>query len=444
MIRSTLLACSFAAPLLAQDLLPKAAPQTRPILLQNATVHTLDRGTLVDGSIWFHDGVIGGVHSSDEAPALPAGSEPVVVDAAGKHIYPGLIAAFSQLGLLEIGMVRQTVDVDELGDASPEAIAAVAVNPDSAALPVARSNGVLLAGVFPSGGSLPGRASVIQLDGWTNADMTVRGDAGVVVAWPAQPDPGGRRGRGRRGGPAPTEDPATATRTARQRIDEAFKRGRAWLDSRQADAATPPDVRAEALSATLRGDAPVFLLADELEQIESAVAWSVQQKLRAVIVGGRDAALCADLLVHYRVPVVLTGTHKLPRRDDSDYDQAFALPAQLAKLGVEFCIATGEEFAHERNLPYHAATAVAFGLDRERALAAITRDAAVILGVGDRVGTLTAGKDATLFVADGDPLELTTRVERAWVRGREIDLRNKQTELARKYREKYRQIEAGK
>jgi imidazolonepropionase-like amidohydrolase len=233
-------------------------------------------------------------------------------------------------------------------------------------------------------------------------------------------------------------------RTARQFIDETFRRGRAWLDGRAADATTPPDVRAEALSATLRGDAPVFLLADELEQIESAVAWSAQHQLRAVIVGGRDAALCADLLVHHRVAVVLRGTHALPRRDDSPYDQPFALPALLAKLGVEFCLATGEEFAHERNLPYHAATAIAFGLDRERALAAITCDAARILGVGDRVGTLTAGKDATLFVADGDPLELRTKVERAWVRGREIDLRNKQTELARKYREKYRQIEAGK
>jgi cytosine/adenosine deaminase-related metal-dependent hydrolase len=129
----------------------------------------------------------------------------------------------------------------------------------------------------------------------------------------------------------------------------------------------------------------------------------------------------------------------LPRRDDSDYDAPFRLPSQLAERGVEFCIATGEEFAHERNLPYHAATAAAHGLDRERAMAAITRDAAKILGLGDRLGTITVGKRATLLLTNGSPLDLTTRIERAWIDGRETDLRNKQTELAKKYRQKHAQ-----
>jgi imidazolonepropionase-like amidohydrolase len=429
-----------------QDLLPKAAPQTRPIVLQNAVLHTLDRGTIVGGTIWFDHGVIGGVHAQDEQPTLPAGREPLVVDAAGKHVFPGLIAARTQLGLIEIGMVRQTVDTTEIGDLSPEVLAAVAVNPDSAALPVARSNGVLTAGVFPAGGLIPGRASVVQLDGWTNTDMTVLADAGTIVAWPAQPQRDGRRRFGRRRPPGADddEDPKAATKKARDRIDEAFAQSRAWLDSSMADPDTAPDLRAQALLGSVRGETPVFVLADELEQIESAVYWAVGRKLHPVIVGGGDAALCADLLVQYAVPVILCGTHRLPRRDDSDYDEPFALPALLAERGVKFCIATGEEFAHERNLPYHAATAAAFGLDREQALAAITRDAAAILGVGDRLGTLTAGKDATLFLADGNPLDLTTKIERAWIRGREVDLRNKQTELARKYREKYRQIDAGK
>jgi imidazolonepropionase-like amidohydrolase len=453
MIRSLGIAAAavavLAGPGRGQDLLPKAPPQTRPIVLQNAVVHTLDRGTFVGGTIWFDDGVIGGVHARGEAPTLPAGRDPLVVDAAGKHVFPGLVAASSQLGLVEIGMVRQTVDTDELGDMSPEVLAVVAVNPDSAALPVARSNGVLTAGVFPAGGLIPGRASVVQLDGWTNTDMTVRGDAGVIVAWPAQPTRDGRRRPGRRRPPTGDDadadaEPRAATQRARDRIDEAFLQSRAWLDSRMADPDTAPDLRAQALLPAVRGETPVFVLADELEQIESAVHWAIGRKLHPVLVGGRDAGLCADLLVQYDVPVILTGTHRLPRRDDSDYDEPFALPALLAERGVKFCIATGESFAHERNLPYHAATAAAFGLDRERALAAITRDAAQILGVGDRLGTLTVGKDATLFLADGNPLDLTTKIERAWIRGREVDLRNKQTELARKYREKYRQIDAGK
>lgn len=427
----------------AQDLLPKAAPQTRPVVLQNAIVHTLDRGTILGGTIWFDGGVIRGVHAAGEAPQLPADREPIVIDATGKHVFPGLIAAYSQLGLAELGMVRQTVDTDELGEMSPEAIAGVAVNPDSTALPVARSNGVLAACVFPIGGALPGRASVIQLDGWTTADMTVRGDAGVVVDWPQRPEPGRRGGRGRRGPPTgdagAEADPATEVLRQRERIDEAFARARAWLAATVADAATPVDLRSRALVPALRGETPVFVLANELEQIESAVSWARSRELRIVVVGGRDAALCADQLVADRVPVILTGTHRLPRRDDSDYDEPFALPARLAERGVSFCFATGEAFAHERNLPYHAATAAAYGLDRERALAAITRDAAAILGVGDRLGTLTVGKDATLLLTDGNPLDLTTHIERAWIRGGETDLRNKQTELARKYRGKYEQ-----
>jgi len=171
----------------------------------------------------------------------------------------------------------------------------------------------------------------------------------------------------------------------------------------------------------------------------SAVLWATGRGLRPVIVGGRDAAACASLLRERKVPVIVDGVHRLPARDDQAYDETFTLPARLEAGGVRFCIATGADFSQDRNLPYHAATAAAFGLDPQRALAAITRDAAEILGVGDRLGSLAAGLDATLFVTDGDPFELTTRVERAFVQGRQIDLRNKQTELANKYRERYRQ-----
>lgn len=432
-----------AASTTAQDLLPKAAPQQRPVVIEHAVLHTMEGALILDGTIWFSDGLIRGVLPRAEPPRLPAGVEALRIDGTQKHVVPGLIAAFTQLGLQEIGMVRQTVDTAELGDCSPEAMAAVAVNPDSTAIPVARSNGVLVAGVFPSGGSIPGRAAVIQLDGWTNADLTLLMDAGLVVAWPAD-TAGGRRGR--RGGPAAAgagSGPTSVT-AARRRIDDEFTRARAWLDASLADETTAHDLRARAMVPALRGDVPVFLLADELEQIESAVLWAVGRNLRAIVVGGRDAPSCAELLVRHRVPVIVTGTHKLPHRDDLDYDAPFRLPARLAAAGIRFCLATGESFSNERNLPFHAATAAAFGLDRERALAAITRDAAAILGIDDRVGSLAVGKHATLLLTDGNPLDLTTRVERAWIQGREVDLRNKHTELARKYRERYRQLGTGR
>lgn len=444
--RIALVAALALAPASAQDLVPKAAPQQAPIVLKNATLHTITDGVILNGTLWFFDGTIRGVLPADAPLRLPSGAEPVILDLQGKSVFPGLISPHTTLGLVEIGMVRQTVDVDETGEASPEAIAATAVNPDSAAIPVARSNGILVAAVFPSGGQLPGRASVIQLDGWTNADMTLRADAGPIVAWPAQGASGERRGRRPprpEAGDEQGEERGTSTTTkARERIDAVFTAARAWLDARTADPSVPLDVRHEALVPALRGEVPVFVLADDIEQIESAVLWATGRNLRPVIVGGRDAAACASLLKEWRVAVILDGTHRLPARDDSAYDEAFTLPARLHDAGVKFCIGGGTDFANDRNLPYHAATAAAFGLGRQRALQAITLDAAEILGIGKQLGSLSVGKDATLFVADGHPFELKTKIEMAFVRGRQVDLRNKQTELAAKYRERYRQLRA--
>ena len=185
----------------------------------------------------------------------------------------------------------------------------------------------------------------------------------------------------------------------------------------------------------------MFLLANTVEQIESAVLWAKRRSLKLVIVGGHEALACAELLKRHDVPVVLDGVHRMPSRDDAPYDEPFTLPRDLHAAGVRFCIATGDDFSNDRNLPYHAATAMAYGLPADVALASVTRLPAEILGVGDRLGTLEVGKDATLFVADGSPLELTTKIEMAWIGGRRIDLRNKQTELAKKYRARYRQLQ---
>ena len=200
------------------------------------------------------------------------------------------------------------------------------------------------------------------------------------------------------------------------------------------------DIRHAALLPALRGKVPVFVVANAAEQIEAAVLWGVRRKVRVVIVGGHEARSCAALLKQHSVPVVLDGVHRLPRRDDADYDEAFTLPRDLHEAGVKFCIATGSDYSNDRNLPYHAATAAAYGLPEQAALAAITMHAAEILGVGEQLGSLQKGLDATLFIADGHPFELTTTIEMAFIQGRQIDLRTKQTELAKKYRERYRQL----
>ncbi len=422
-------------PLVAQDLLPKAAPQHGPVILTNAVIHTVSGGIVLGGTIWFDKGKIQAILPAGENPKLPPElNEAVRIDLEGKHVFPGMISAHTSLGLIEIGMVPQSVDTDEFGEQSPEALALTAVNPDSTAIPVARRNGVLLANIFPIGGMLPGRASLIQLEGWTNADMTVRRSAGPVISWPSF-----RGGGFRRRGPTPPEDTGRAARQQAQ-IDAAFVAAQAWSDARTNDPTVALDIRHAALVPALRGEVPVFVLANAVEQIESAIQWGIKRKLRIIIVGGREARGCAAMLKQHEVPVIIDGVHRLPRRDDVSYDEAFTLPRDLRAAGVKFCIATGSDYSNDRNLPYHAATAAAYGLSQEEAFAAITMHTADILGVGEQVGSLKKGMDATLFIATGHPFELTTKIEMAFIQGRRIDLRTKQTELATKYRERYRQL----
>jgi len=401
-----------AGPVLAQDLTPKAAPQSRPVVLRGATIHTVSGPVLLGGTLVFENGVIQGIHDRTVDVAIPDDAE--VVDARGKHVYPGLIVTSTTMGLEEISQVPQSVDTREVGDLNPEVRAAVAVNPDSTVIPVNRTGGILTMGVFPQGGIVPGRVSVMSLDGWTWEDMTIEGDAGLAVNWPWNED---------------DIEP----------LDRMIEEARAWHDARRADPDIPMDIQKAALGKVLRREAPVFVEANGIDAIEQAASWAQRHELRLVIVGGRDAHLCTELLQRQSIAVVIGGTHNLPKRRDSAYDEAFRLPALLEEAGVTWCLTSGGSFYNERNLPFHAATAATFGLDRETALRAITLTPARILGVADRVGSLETGLDATLLVTDGSPLDLTTTIEMAFIQGRRVDLRNKQTELARKYREKYRQ-----
>lgn len=430
----SLIALSFASAALAQDLGIKAPPkQLAPIAIENATIHTISGETIEGGFVTFADGKITAV-GKGPAPRLASGA---VVDASGKHVYPGMIGANTQTGLMEIGAARATIDYAEVGGITPEVRAAVAVNPDSTIIPVTRSSGVLTVGVLPMGGAIPGRASVINLEGWTWEEMAVADDAGMVVNWPNM-----RPMRGFFVTRTP-EEQDKERKEALATIDQAFRAAAAYLAAKKADPATPIDIRWEAMRGVLEGHKPVLVRADELEQIQSAVAWAVERKLDLVIIGGRDAYLCAELLKRHDVGVIVSGTLRLPKKVDSDYDEIYTLPAKLEAAGVTWCLAStggSQETPHERNLPYHAAMAAAFGLSPDAALRSITIAPAKLLGVGDRLGSIETGKDATLIITDGNPLEITTNVERAFITGREIDLTNKQRLLNKKYREKYRQL----
>jgi imidazolonepropionase-like amidohydrolase len=264
--------------------------------------------------------------------------------------------------------------------------------------------------------------------------MTVLGDGGLLINWPnVRPTNAWWMNQSE-------EEQLKRSREAVQAIDEAFSGAEAYFAARESDGATLYSLRFDAMGPALRGETPVYISAQELDQIRSAVTWATDRGLKPIIVGGRDAHLCTNFLKRHDVGVIVTGTLRMPRRSDAAYDEAFTLPAALEGAGVKWCLAGTGGSSNDRNLPYHAAMAVAYGLDHDAALRSITLSAAELLGVGDRLGSIEKGKDATLIVTTGDPLEIATQVELAFIDGRRIDLSNKQTDLAKKYREKYRQL----
>lgn len=428
LLAATLLVAGTAA---AQDLIPKAAPQTDPILVRGATLHTVSGEVIEGGQLLFANGKIVSLGKGDVG-----GNGAIVIDGAGKHVYPGFVAATSTVGLNEVGSVDMTIDTSEAGTINSEVYAAVAVNSDSWHIPVARRNGILVAGVYPQGGLVPGRVSVMQMDGWTWEDMALEPHAGLAVNWPFMGTRSGRFGRFRRGGGG-----GGGAEAQIERLDDFFDAAEAYVAAKASDPTLATDLRFEALRPILAGEAPLFLSLTSREQAESAIPWAVERGLKPAVYGGGEILDYVELLKRHDVPVALTGTMRMPRRRDVSYASTFELPGRLEESGVRWCMTmTSMDPANLRNLPYQAAAAVPYGLSPEAALRSLTLGPAEFLGVADRVGSLDAGKDATLFIADGDPLELTTKIERAFVQGREIALVDKQTALADKYREKYRQL----
>jgi imidazolonepropionase-like amidohydrolase len=407
------------------------APQTRPIALIGGTVHPISGPPIREGTVLFDKGRIVSVGKNVE---LPPGTK--LIHASGLHVYPGLFDAYSNMGLVEINAVRATRDGEETGTLNPNVKAQVAVNPDSELIPVTRSNGVLLCLTAPSGGLISGRSSVLQLDGWTYEDMTLLPDAGMHIDWPRM---------------APVSD-WWVEQSAKEQLAErdkaleslrqAFEDARRYLAAREARPDDPPDARWEALRDVLAGELPLIVAADDRQQIQAAVAFAAREKVRLILYGGYDAPLCAALLKRHRVPVIVGGVYRLPQRRDDAFDAAYTLPKRLHEAGIPFCISGAGRFgaSNVRNLPYHAATAAAYGLPVDEALKAVTLYPARILGVEQRVGSLEREKDATLIVTTGNPLETASQVEMAFIQGREVDLSDRHKRLWRKYQEKYRRM----
>jgi len=413
-----------------------APPQTRPIALVGGTVHPVSGPEIVDGTVLFDKGKIIAVGKD---VALPKDVEKV--DVTDLHVYPGLIDGDSHLGLVEIQAVRATVDEIETGRINPNARAIAAVNPDSELIPVTRSNGILVTVTSPDGPLICGKSGLIQLDGWTWEEMAVKQELAMHIHWP-------------RVAPIqnwPTDEAAAIHMGDKsemvQELKKAFASARAYRDAKVAAANggnRPPDVdiRWEAMIPVLEGKLPVIVEAEEIQQIQAAVAFFHKEKIKIMIFGGYDAPYCADLLKKYDVPVIVAAVLRLPMRPHDPYDTPFTVPKRLHDAGVKFCIAGVGRMGNMRNLPYHAAMAAAHGLPRDEALKSLTLYPAQIFGVADRLGSLEANKDATLIVTTGDPLDIRSNVMQAYIQGRKIDLGDRHKTLWHKYEEKYKQNKA--
>ena len=404
------------------------AAQKGPIALVGGLVHTISGKTIANATVLFESGKITAIGQGIQLP-----SDCEQVDVSNKHVYPGLIDADTTLGLVEIEAVRATIDSREVGEMNPNARAVVAFNPDSELVPVARADGVLVSHTIPRGGVISGQSALLVLDGWNAEDMALVPNLAMHLNWPRT---FARRSWFR---PESARDQMRERTNRLKKIRDEFEASRHYHATRTANPEFPFDPRLEALSQVTGGKMPLLVRADELRQIQEAVTFAVDQDIRLVIAGGYDAAECAELLKKHNVPVIVTGTFRLPQARHAAYDAAYTLPSRLQEAGVTFCLAGFDRFSGSgvRNLPQHAGNAVAYGLSREDALRAITLSAAEILGVGDRLGSIEVGKDATLIVTDGDVLEVRTQTEMAWISGRAVDLDSRHKRLYRKYRTKY-------
>jgi len=408
----------------------RALPAAEVLLIKAAAVHTVSGQTLEPGEVLVRDGLIADVGSNLEA----AGAQ--VIDLGPHQLFPGVIAADTVLGLVEIGAVRASVDMTEVGAFTPDVRSWVAVNPDSELIPVARANGITHFQPVPLGGIIRGQSGVLATAGWTTEDMTVRAGVGLHMTWPDQSLDTTPKSAARN--PAnwkSLEDQAKARRAEIKAIDDFFDEAETFARSIPETTATPIPAW-EAMIPSVTGKMPIFIQADEAREIRSALEWAGRRNYRMILTGGRDAWQLAEELGKAGVPVVYDHVFTLPRQDAADYDVHYKTPALLHQHGVKviFSQTPGMEGADARNLPYEAAQAVAFGLPPLEGVRGITLYPAQILGLEDRLGSIEKGKEASLIALDGHLLDIRARVRHMWIAGREVSLESRHTRLYEKYR----------
>jgi imidazolonepropionase-like amidohydrolase len=409
-------------------------------LLQHAIIHTVSGDIVTNGSVLINAGKIVRVFDARESETVLGDQN---IDLKGEHLYPGLIALDSALGLTEIEAVRATQDTTEVGDYTPDVQSWISVNPDSELIPVARANGITHIEPAPRGGFVAGVSGVMALEGWTTEEMTIKHPAALHVYWPEMRLDTTPRERLRDKTKFKSLEEQSKDRAAKLKsFEEFFLEARAYARQRDAIAkSTLPDPGInppwEAMLPAVRGEIPLMVHAEDLRDIKAAVNWAKTNDFKIILVGGRDAWLAADLLATNKIPVIYECTFNQPMRESDSYDVNFKAPEVLRKAGVTVAFSNGsrgDAAALAKNLPYLAAQSVAFGLPENEALKGLTLYPAQLLGVQARLGSIETGKEATLFACDGDILDIRANVKQMWISGKEVSLESRHTRLYEKYR----------
>lgn len=409
-----------------------AEKQTKSILIKNAIAH-LGNGEVIENAVvGFKEGKLTLVADA-KVIRFDQSAYETVIDASGKHLYPGFIAPNSTLGLVEIDAVKSSDDERDLGGFTPHIRSAIAYNTESKIIETVRLNGILMAQVAPRGGVITGTSSVVQLDAWNWEQALVKSDDGLHMNFPNTYRISNARS---------AQPMLEANKDYAKQLDEIrlfFKQAKAYL----AVPTNEKNLIFEATKGLFEGSQRLYITANEEKQIIDAVQLCQELSIpKIVIVGGYQANRVSGLLRSQHIPVLLGRTHSLPNMDQDPID----LPFKLAKILTDDGVVVGLENSGDmermntRNLPFQAGTCVAYGLTKEQALQLITSNTAKILGIDDQCGTLEVGKDATLFLSEGDALDMRTNiVTQAFIQGRNITLASHQTQLYQKYKSKYQQ-----
>jgi imidazolonepropionase-like amidohydrolase len=407
---------------------PTAVPPQKPTMIIGATIHVGNGITIENGTVVFENGKITFIGNNSSAPIERSNYD--VINALGKQVYPGFIITNSRLGLQEVSAVRATIDSDEAGDFNPNVRSQIAYNTDSEIIPTYRFNGILLAEVAPVGGVIAGTSSVMKLDGWNWEDATHTKDVAIHASWP---------GIQRRRFDAETFSVVTeANPDYTKTIEELTS---FFNDAIGYNKISPKvvNLKLEAMQGLFTGAQTLIIHASGAKEIIESVNFAKEKGVKRMAVVATDAALkVAAFLKENSIPVILPLIHDLPDRADDAIDLPYTLPGLLSKAGLSVTFSHEADLARGRNLPYYAGTAIAYGMDKEEALKALTLNPAKILGIDKLTGTIEVGKEATLFISEGDAFDFRgNRVSEAFILGRRIVLSSKQQELYEKYSRKY-------